>query len=84
MTRRRFKKPTILELEQYIKEVRANIDARHFFDYYESVNWKVGKKKMSCWKAAVRTWMRNDKRYAQQSNRQETKSSSNNFKNMVY
>ena len=84
MTSRRFKKPTIPELKQYISEVGAKFDALHFFDYYESVDWKVGKKKMTCWKAAVRTWMRNDKRWSQQRKQQENKSSSNNFKNMVY
>ena len=54
-----FKKPTIKEIEDYCKERNNNIDPNHFYDFYESKNWYVGKNKMKDWKACVRTWERN-------------------------
>lgn len=54
--RKRFEKPTLSEIEQYCIERNNNINAAHFYDYYESNGWKVGKNSMKDWKAAVRTW----------------------------
>ena len=51
-----FKKPLISEIEKYCKDRKNNIDARSFFDFYESKGWMIGKNKMKDWKAAVRTW----------------------------
>ena len=51
-----FKEPKILEIENYCKERNNNIDAKAFFNFYESKGWVVGKAKMKDWKAAVRTW----------------------------
>lgn len=61
----------------------ATFDASHFYDYYESVAWKVGKKKMKDWRAAVRTWMRNDKRWQQQ-RLQPAVTQKTNFKKIKY
>lgn len=55
----RFTKPTVQEIEAYCKERNNNIDAQRFFDYNESRGWVVGKTKMKDWRAAVRTWERN-------------------------
>ena len=52
----RFKKPTINDINDYCKQRNNTIDAETFFDFYESKDWKVGKTKMKCWKACVRTW----------------------------
>ena len=52
----RFKKPLIIEIEKYINERGSLIDAQRFYDYYESIGWKVGRNKMKCWKSAVRNW----------------------------
>jgi hypothetical protein len=56
-------KPTIKEIEDYLiekKEYRpdeAKIFADKFWNYYESVGWKVGdRKQMASWTAAIRTW----------------------------
>jgi DNA-binding Lrp family transcriptional regulator len=57
----RFIKPTIEELETYIKEKKYCIDALKFYSYYESNGWKVGKNKMTNWKAALVTWEKNNK-----------------------
>jgi len=58
-TTKRFKKPTIEEIENYCKDRKNNIDAEYFYDFYESKNWMIGKNKMKSWKAAVRTWEKN-------------------------
>ena len=55
----RFTPPTIEEIQTYCIERNNNIDPEYFYDYYESNDWHVGKSKMKDWKAAVRTWERN-------------------------
>nr|DAS73304.1 MAG TPA: DnaD like replication protein [Caudoviricetes sp.] len=57
--RKRFEKPTLSEIKEYCIERNNNVDAQHFFDYYESNGWKVGKNSMKNWQAAVRTWEKN-------------------------
>lgn len=62
-----FKKPTLEEIAAYCEErqrtkgtqQRKRVDPEHFFDYYQSNGWKVGKNPMKDWKAAVRSWERN-------------------------
>lgn len=51
-----FKKPTIKEITEYLKAKGSSIDPQSFYDYYESVGWKVGKKPMKDWHSAVATW----------------------------
>lgn len=60
---KRFVKPNVEEIESYCKERNNSVDAQQFFDYYESKGWKVGKTPMKDWKAAVRTWEKNDYSY---------------------
>jgi len=52
--------PTISEIKEYCKEIKSNIDADNFLDYYISNDWHVGSKKMKDWKATVRRWTRNN------------------------
>ena len=59
---KRFVKPTLSEIKQYCIERNNNVDAQHFFDYYESNGWRVGKNSMKNWQAAVRTWERSEYR----------------------
>jgi hypothetical protein len=58
--RKRFTKPTIEEINSYIKENHYRIDGQKFYDHYESNGWHVGKVKMSDWKATVRNWTKSD------------------------
>jgi hypothetical protein len=58
---KRFKKPTLEEINEYCKERNNNIDAQRFIDFYESKDWMIGKNKMKDWKAAIRTWEKNSK-----------------------
>lgn len=53
---KKFKKPTLEEVETYCRERNNNIDAQHFIDFYDSKDWMIGKNKMKDWKACVRTW----------------------------
>ena len=55
----RFVKPSLEEIKAYCTERNNNVDAEHFYDYYEANGWKVGKNSMKDWKASVRTWERN-------------------------
>lgn len=57
-TTKKFIKPSLQELTDYIQSLGAEIDPDHFFDYYESKGWIVGKTKMKDWKATVRNWQR--------------------------
>ena len=59
--KRRFVKPTVDEIRAYCAERKNNIDAQHFWDYYEARGWKVGgRSAMKDWRAAVRTWEKNN------------------------
>ena len=58
--KRRFSKPTIDEIQEYCNSRENKVNAEKFFNYYESVGWKVGKNPMKDWKACVRTWERNN------------------------
>lgn len=55
-----FVAPTLEEVQAYCEERNNNVDAQRFIDYYTSNGWKVGKNSMKDWKAAVRTWERNN------------------------
>ena len=51
-----FKKPTVDEVEAYVRESGYAVSAERFIAYYDSVGWKVGKNPMKDWKAALRGW----------------------------
>lgn len=61
ISKEKFKKPTIEEIQEYCFERRNGIDANYFYDFYESKGWMIGKNKMKDWKSAIRTWERNYK-----------------------
>ena len=63
----RFVKPSISEIQEYCNERKNNINAEKFFNHYESNGWMVGRNKMKDWKACVRTWEQNQKKYGQTS-----------------
>jgi hypothetical protein len=56
---KRFKKPTLDELEHYCIERQNRVDIQKFYNFYESNGWKVGKNPMKDWRASVRGWERN-------------------------
>ncbi len=57
---KRFKPPTLEEVRAYCQERQNNVDPERFINHYTSNGWLVGKNKMKDWKAAVRTWERNN------------------------
>jgi hypothetical protein len=64
-----FTKPSEEEIETYLQSKNylpesAKTFAEKFFNYYESCGWKVGKKPMVSWHAAIRTWELNNKNYS--------------------
>lgn len=56
-----FIKPSLSELKTHILDNSLSVDPENFIDFYESKGWMVGKNKMKCWKAALRTWHRRNK-----------------------
>ena len=58
---KRFKKPTLKELETYKQETNLNlVDCSAFYDFYESKGWAVGKAPMKDWRASMRNWQRSE------------------------
>jgi len=55
-----FRKPTPDEVEEYAKYLGFTLDGNYFCDYYEARGWQLAQGPMKCWKAAVRTWKRNN------------------------
>ena len=55
--RKRFMRPSIQEIKEYCTEKGyTHVDAEYFWNYYENINWHVGKNKMKSWKLAVANW----------------------------
>ena len=55
---KKFKPPTLIEVENYCAERGLQIDAERFIDHYASNGWRVGNSPMKDWQAAVRNWAR--------------------------
>lgn len=52
--------PAKEEVAAYCKENGYAIDAGRFVDYYTSVGWMIGNRKMRDWRSSVRNWARKD------------------------
>ena len=72
---KRFEPPSVDDVIDYCKERNNNVDAQAFIDFYTSKDWMIGKNKMRDWKAAVRSWERN------QTRKEETAKHENAFNN---
>lgn len=57
----RFTPPTLDEVIEQCNKTGANIDPEAFISFYESKGWYIGKNKMKCWRAAIRTWSRKER-----------------------
>lgn len=77
---KRFSEPTVEDVSAYCRERGNNIDPQRFVDYYTSNGWMVGRNKMKDWKAAVRTWEKQE--YSTGSKNSE-KSTNNIFLQML-
>lgn len=58
-TRSAFTPPTVEEVAAYCRERQNGVDPEQFVDFYSAKGWKIGNQPMKDWKAAVRTWERN-------------------------
>lgn len=76
--KKKFKKPTIEEIQAYVSEKGYHIDAESFFSFYESKGWKVGKTPMTSWKSACVTW---ERKYLEQHPNAKTKQTHHNANN---
>ena len=61
LPRKKFQKPSIEDVKEYVNEQGYRMDPVKFYDHYESNGWLVGRNKMKDWKAAVRNWEHRDK-----------------------
>ena len=61
-----FVKPTIEQVDNYMKEIEYKGDAEYFINHYQSNGWVVGRSKMKDWKSTVRNWKKNDKNFGKQ------------------
>lgn len=59
-----FQKPTVGEIDSYIREKGYPVDAQEFYNYYEDNEWHCGKIPMKNWKNAVYAWNKNQKRWS--------------------
>lgn len=59
----RFVPPSTEEVSAYCAERSNGVDASAFVDYYTAKGWRVGSSPMKDWRAAVRTWERNSRRF---------------------
>lgn len=54
------KPKSVEEVKDYCLERANHVNPQQWFDYYSSNGWRVGRNPMRDWKAAVRTWEKND------------------------
>lgn len=59
---KRFVKPSLEEIKEYVFENSLNVDCEYFYDYYQSNGWTVGKNHMKDWKATLRNWSRRNQK----------------------
>ena len=59
---KRFTPPSLEEVQAYCQERGNNVNPERFVNFYSMKGWMVGKNKMKDWKAAVRTWEKDDKK----------------------
>lgn len=59
-----FQKPTVEEIDSYIRNKGYPVDAQEFYNYYEDKEWHCGKIPMRNWKNAVYAWNKNQKRWS--------------------
>lgn len=68
-TTTKFIPPTEEEVAAYIQEKGYSVNAAHFYAYYQSNGWRVGKNPMKSWQGAVRTWELKEKSNGNGNNR---------------
>jgi len=65
-TTRYFTKPSIEDVEKYVKEKGYVMDPKKFHAYQTSKSWRVGNSKMTDWKSSVDVWELREKTYIEE------------------
>lgn len=52
--------PTLAEVTAYCLERKNGVNPEAWINHYQAKGWMIGKSKMKDWKAAVRTWEKNN------------------------
>ena len=81
--RKVFSTPTVDDVRAYCLGRNNKVDPQSFVDFYESKGWMIGKNKMKDWKAAVRTWEKNETKTRQEGTAKLVKDN-NNFDRRNY
>jgi hypothetical protein len=55
-----FTPPTLEEVQNYCRERGNQVDPEKWYDFYSAKGWMIGKNKMKDWRAAVRTWEKDE------------------------
>jgi hypothetical protein len=76
---KKFAKPTVEEVATYCSERGNSVSPEKFVDYYSANGWRVGKNPMKDWKAAVRTWEKNETRPSASARRSGQRSQADEF-----
>lgn len=58
-----FTKPTLEMVNDYKMEILGISDIEAFMNYHDARGWMMGKAKMKDWKAAFRTWEKNEAKW---------------------
>lgn len=53
-------RPSVEQVAEYVATRQVQINPQAFVDYYTANGWKVGRNSMKDWRAAVRTWEKNE------------------------
>jgi hypothetical protein len=59
----KFIKPNSKEVNEYAKSIGFELSGDQFYDHYEARGWLIGKNPMKDWKAALRTYVKNDMKW---------------------
>lgn len=70
-TKKKFRIPTLAEVDEYCKKRNNKINAQVFINFYESKDWMIGKNKMKSWEACIRgTWEGNENEHSKKFKRE--------------
>jgi hypothetical protein len=56
----RFVAPTVSQVAEYVTAIGSKVDPERFVNFYAAKGWMIGRNSMKDWKAAVRTWEKNE------------------------
>lgn len=79
----RLEPPDVETVRAYCRERGNKVNPELFVDFYTGKGWMVGKNKMKDWKAAVRTWEKEDQRRSQTRKEETAKRGSTGFNNFT-